>query len=223
MTDSLWALDIHLFRTVHTGWGGQAGIVWRTLSDMGLGHVAIPALLLPVAFRKWPAWAAVLAGLLWLVAACLVERDFATFLACVAWIILGRRLAARTVTIGLVSGVAASLVRLAVEPAFDRVRPSNLPFAVPMEEVYGASAFPSGHSTLVAALVTGLLLAGVPSVGLRWALGAVAVLIGVSRVAVGVHFPSDVLGGFALGSSVAALVAMFWPVPQVGTETAATS
>jgi membrane-associated phospholipid phosphatase len=66
------------------------------------------------------------------------------------------------------------------------------------------SSFPSGH-TLTAFLVAGLLAGYRP----RWALPALALaaLAGLSRVAVGVHWPLDVLGG-AAGGLLAAWVGM---------------
>ena len=65
-------------------------------------------------------------------------------------------------------------------------------------------SFPSGH-TLTAFLVAGLLAGYRP----RWALPALALaaLAGVSRVAVGVHWPLDVLGG-AVGGLLAAWAGM---------------
>jgi undecaprenyl-diphosphatase len=73
--------------------------------------------------------------------------------------------------------------------------------------------FPSGHSTaaaagwLSAALVLGWLTS---SVALRVTVGAVAIaivtLVGVSRVYLGVHQPTDVLGGWALGALWVAMV-----------------
>ena len=66
------------------------------------------------------------------------------------------------------------------------------------------SSFPSGH-TLTAFLVAGLLAGYRP----RWAFPALALatLAGLSRVAVGVHWPLDVLGG-AAGGLLAAWVGM---------------
>ncbi len=61
-------------------------------------------------------------------------------------------------------------------------------------------AFPSGHSTTIAALAfavyfrnkyLGLLCIGI------------ALLIGLARVMAGVHFPIDIIGGFAIGFLVA--------------------
>ncbi|MBO1333900.1 phosphatase PAP2 family protein [Streptomyces sp. VRA16 Mangrove soil] len=68
---------------------------------------------------------------------------------------------------------------------------------------YGDWSFPSNHSTIAAAAAVGLALAW-PKIG--WLTIPMAFLMGFSRVFVGVHYPHDVLAGFALGTLVAFLV-----------------
>jgi membrane-associated phospholipid phosphatase len=73
-------------------------------------------------------------------------------------------------------------------------------------------AFPSGHALVATAL--GLYLAAhTPSVGWRWLLGGGIVLIAVARVYLGVHYPTDVLAGSAIGALLWALATRVrWPV-----------
>lgn len=59
-----------------------------------------------------------------------------------------------------------------------------------------AASFPSGHATTAFAFATALALF-VPRWGMVFFLAALA--IAVARVAVGAHYPSDVLGGMVLG------------------------
>jgi undecaprenyl-diphosphatase len=65
-------------------------------------------------------------------------------------------------------------------------------------------SFVSGHAAVTAALAVGLL-----AVSRRWGLAAVAVALaeGFCRVLMGVQYPSDVVGGYALGTAVALLLA----------------
>ncbi len=66
------------------------------------------------------------------------------------------------------------------------------------------ASFPSGHTTSAFAAATALALM-MPRA--RWGLLVCAVAIGISRVVVSAHYPSDVLAGAALGTSVTLLLA----------------
>lgn len=127
-------------------------------------------------------------------------------LATIGYMLLtGRRHAAWLVVAAVGGGmVLSALLKL----GFSRPRPDLVPHAV---RVYTAS-FPSGHAMLSAVtyLTLGALLARVHS-GRRvklFFLGlaiALTLLIGASRVYLGVHWPSDVLAGWCGGAAWAGL------------------
>lgn len=73
------------------------------------------------------------------------------------------------------------------------------------------SSFPSGHACVATAFATVLASrAGVP--GARRAFYGIAAWVAATRVYVGVHYPTDVLGGAGLGLSLGAL----WRGPLAG-------
>lgn len=63
-------------------------------------------------------------------------------------------------------------------------------------------SFPSGH-TLHAVVFSSVALAYYP--GLAWLLIPFTVLVGMSRVILGLHYPSDVVAGALLGALIASL------------------
>ena len=69
-------------------------------------------------------------------------------------------------------------------------------------------SFPSDHATAVAAIIAGLWLKKLPRIAALF--GAFAVLICFSRVYVGVHYVSDVVGGAAIGTLVAVVLAKLY-------------
>ncbi|MXP64105.1 phosphatase PAP2 family protein [Roseomonas sp. M0104] len=105
----------------------------------------------------------------------------------------------------LVISFAGSMVlNNLLKQGFDRPRPELVSH---LADVYTAS-FPSGHAMLSATcyLTLGTLLAGVTRYRRlkAYILGcaiAIVLVIGISRVYLGVHWPTDVLAGWALGAA----------------------
>lgn len=126
------------------------------------------------------------------------------------WVV-SRRAAAALTVLGVAIGpwAAAELVKLVVQ----RDRPDPGLLADPLIIEPHSFSFPSGHT----ALATGLALALVLLVwGRRCAsivVGASALgvsVVGLSRVWVGVHWPSDTVASVVLGCSVVALLLPPW-------------
>ena len=108
-----------------------------------------------------------------------------------------KRLAIYLLTTGLVGGLVDSVVKIAV----NRHRPS---LEHPIATAHGKS-FPSGHTMLATYGYGALLLTFLPLIPRRWrglAIGGwllMVVAIGSARLGLGVHYITDVLGGFVLG------------------------
>jgi undecaprenyl-diphosphatase len=114
-----------------------------------------------------------------------------------------------------IASLGSLLISSGLKQAFDRPRPNLVPHGA---HVY-SSSFPSGHSTMAAAayLTLGLVASQfVPRRRLKVLFIGVAMFVtaavGVSRVYLGVHWPSDVLAGWAIGLSWALIcwVAAVW-------------
>ena len=113
------------------------------------------------------------------------------------WRLGRRRIAIFLVVTNLVGGVLDTIVKIAV----DRPRPE---LEEPLVHALGKS-FPSGHTMATTVGYGSLLLVFMPMIPRRWRVPAVVayfvwvVLMGASRLSLGVHYVSDVLGGFVLG------------------------
>lgn len=127
------------------------------------------------------------------------------FVAAVGYLLLiHKRALALLMTVAVLGGtVISTLLKL----GFDRPRP-DIPHAA---RVFTAS-FPSGHAMLSAAtfLTLGALLTRVNAdrrVKAYFMVLAIflTVIVGLSRIYLGVHYPSDVLAGWCVGSAWAVL------------------
>lgn len=104
------------------------------------------------------------------------------------------------------SGILVSTV---LKAAFERPRPD----LVPHGSYVSTASFPSGHSMMAAVvyLTLGALLARVEpdrrvKAFVLTAAVLLALLVGVSRVYLGVHWPTDVLAGWTVGAGWALLL-----------------
>jgi undecaprenyl-diphosphatase len=124
----------------------------------------------------------------------------------VALLVRGRR---RLAAFAAVTGLGVLALGPAVKVLVGRLRPVvDAPVAFA-----GGPSFPSGHTLTVTVWVGALLLVVLPAVPGRArrpaivAGLAVVVLVGLTRVGLGVHYLSDVLGGWLLGAAWLAVTA----------------
>ena len=120
-------------------------------------------------------------------------------------------------------GAARGVLTLAVTSLFTnqvakrvwrRPRPNRhvVPLARRGRRFPTSNSLPSGHAASAATFAVGVGLEN-PPLGL--ALALLAGLVGLSRVATGVHYPGDVFAGFGIGAGIAVLGARV--VPPVAT------
>jgi membrane-associated phospholipid phosphatase len=150
----------------------------------------------------------------------------------VLWIVLAALLALAAgkppVRIALITAATvwtADLLAALLKIAFDRERPYEvIPQADPLLRWDISTAMPSGHASAsaAAAVILGYLLGG----RWGWAVALLAVAVGFARVYIGVHYPSDVLAGAAVGAAVGlvavALVRRLQPTSAARPRSAAT-
>lgn len=115
--------------------------------------------------------------------------------------LLSRRATALLVAVSVVTG---SVLVSAFKLAFGRLRPDPM-FS---DHVISGLSFPSGHASISAIvyLTIGALVASTRVRLLERAYilatsSALTLLVGVSRIGLGVHWTSDVLGGWAFGTA----------------------
>ena len=101
---------------------------------------------------------------------------------------------------GLEALILANLLTNALKAAFGRSRPWQEPGADDWEPFSGSTSFPSGHATTAFALMTPWVMYFRHP--LAWTAIGLATATSLSRVTLRYHWPSDVLAGAIVGSSI---------------------
>lgn len=110
----------------------------------------------------------------------------------------------------------SALLNIATKRLFARDRPSLWDSIAP-EATY---SFPSGHAMGSMTLAAVLILLAWPTRARWWVIAAMAVfvpMVGLSRVYLGVHYPSDILAGWAAASIwVVGVYLLLYHPPRLG-------
>jgi membrane-associated phospholipid phosphatase len=105
----------------------------------------------------------------------------------------------------LVAGIFGTILVHGIKEAVGALRPAMI---LPPDSFtiigprLNVVSFPSGHTTTITAFAT-ILYLQVKDARITWALLPIVVLVGISRMAVGAHWPLDVLGGWLVGILIA--------------------
>ncbi len=102
-----------------------------------------------------------------------------------------------TILVALIIGLICT--NLALKNLVGRDRPwVHLQDLVVLIEEHDPNSFPSGHTTSAFAFA-GAVIYSTRRKWMKWGAMILAILMGISRLYVGVHYPSDVLVGVAVG------------------------
>lgn len=97
----------------------------------------------------------------------------------------------------LMTGSLAYLLSGVAKDMWGRARPHELLTDIVSLDYFRGPGFPSGHMALAVALAFAISY-HIPQ-KYRWLIGLWVILVGLSRIYLGVHAPLDVVGGFAIG------------------------
>jgi undecaprenyl-diphosphatase len=122
-------------------------------------------------------------------------------------LVLVTRWDVRVIALGLVAVLGSALIAQAVKVFTARVRPEALPWR--REEL--EYSYPSGHSAAAFSLYGLIALLISPNPALIVVCTLLILAVGASRLALSVHFASDVIGGYLLAASFLVLAFTLFP------------
>lgn len=124
------------------------------------------------------------------------------FILLFTWFVISRKTGLRAALAGILAWEGLSKV---IAHTVDRARPSMSQIGA-KELIFHRpdTSFPSDHSAFLAAVALSFYLSGQKKLAIL--VGLLAVAIGITRVGIGVHFPADILAGWAVGCLVAWLI-----------------
>ncbi len=105
---------------------------------------------------------------------------------------------------GLITIFTSEFIVNVLKATVRRPRPYETEYAGRIIGLAKSFSFPSGHSTIACALAC---ILGIIYPKVRWVFFSAATAVAVSRVYMGLHYPSDVLAGALLGCSAVYLAA----------------
>ena len=135
----------------------------------------------------------------------IVVTQFGTVACVVGMALVALLLRRRWMGLGLlVAGMAGYTAARALKVLIARGRPIELVSDVVVRVAAGGNGIPSGHSAVAAALAT----AAAPHLSrpVRRVVWGLALVVGLSRLYLGVHMPLDVVSGLALGWAAGSIV-----------------
>jgi undecaprenyl-diphosphatase len=158
------------------------------------------------AIQSWPAWLHVPMTIVTTVGQPAVLGVVAAIIAFRAW-----QLSQLRIVYSLGAGVLAMGVNMLLKHYVHRTRPDTLYVS---NMFFKSSSFPSGHA-FSAAVLCGLFgylafkyLPGSWHIAVPILLGLFTVAVGISRVYLGAHYPTDVIAGWILGAAAALVIIM---------------
>lgn len=144
---------------------------------------------------------------------CLSDLPYLVVLGALVWLALAAYARREKIEIALVAAFSVLLARGVVTELIRLLYQRDRPFtSLDIEELATSTewSFPSGHSAFFFALATAIYL-----YDKRWGTGffLLAGVVALARVAAGIHWPSDILGGAGIG--VLSALTAFWAIRRL--------